>query len=187
MHELTVPLNALSKKEWMWQRNAKVRLKRLKKALTSDLSQTHFDPKLNIVVASDASDLGIGAVLLHIYDDGTTKPIAHALRSLIATETNYSQIDKEALAIIFAIKRSHKFLHGQEFSYKPTIVRYCLYMVQRRVTAFRLQCWETILLNYNYKMELFPSKKFKSCWWTVSLNSEIQRSTWRYSDCGNKD
>ena len=69
----------------------------------------HFDPRLNIV-ASDASDSGIEAVILHKYDDGTTKPIVHASRSIIVAEKNYSQIKKEALVIIFAIKKFHKFL-----------------------------------------------------------------------------
>lgn len=55
-------------------------------ALTSDLSLATFDPKIKIVVASDASDLGIEAVILHKNEDRTTKAIAPASRSLIAAE-----------------------------------------------------------------------------------------------------
>ena len=60
MHELTAPLNALLK--WMRTEKCQSAFKKIKKALSSDLSLMHFDPKLNIVVASDASDSGIGAV-----------------------------------------------------------------------------------------------------------------------------
>lgn len=50
------------------------------------MSLDHFDHKLKIVVASDASDLDIGTVILHKYYDRITKPIAQASRSLIAAE-----------------------------------------------------------------------------------------------------
>ena len=60
MYELTILLNGFG------QRNTKVRLKRLKKALTSVSSLTHFHTKLNIVIPSDASDSGIGAVILYM-------------------------------------------------------------------------------------------------------------------------
>ena len=69
----------------------------------------HFDPKINIVVTSDARDLRIRAVILHKYDDGTTKSIMHASRSLIAAEKNYSQIEKKALVIFFPCKSSINF------------------------------------------------------------------------------
>ena len=74
-----------------------------------------FDPTLSIVVASDASDSGIGSVTLYKYNDGTRKPVAHASRSFKAAEKNYCQIEKEALAIIFAMKKFRKFQHGREF------------------------------------------------------------------------
>ena len=97
------------------QRNTKVRLKKNKEALAFDLSLTHFDPKLNVAVISDPSDSGNGAIILHQYDDGTTKQIVYASISLIAAEKNYSQIEKEVLVIIFAMKKFHKFVHGREF------------------------------------------------------------------------
>ena len=57
------------------------------------------------VAASDASDYGIGATLLHKFEDGVTKPKARASRALLPTEKNYSQIEKEGLAITYAVKK----------------------------------------------------------------------------------
>lgn len=60
---------------------------------------SHFNEDLPLVLATDASLFGIGAVILHIYSDGSEKPIAHASKTLTTTQNNYSQFQKEALAI----------------------------------------------------------------------------------------
>ena len=54
----------------------------------------------------DASPTGLGVVLSHITDDGE-KPIAFVLRTLSPAEKNYSQLEKEGLAIIFGVKKLH--------------------------------------------------------------------------------
>lgn len=123
----------------------------------------HYNPKRDIIVASDASAYGIGACILHKMDDGKVKPIAHASRSLLPAEKNYSQIEKEALSIIFAVKKFHRFLHGRQFllqiDHKPLLTIFGSKKGLPQHTANRLQRWGTILLNYNFQMEYVPSKK----------------------------
>ncbi|GFW14887.1 uncharacterized protein K02A2.6 [Trichonephila clavipes] len=58
--------------------------------------------KLNLNKTSDASPVGIGCVLSHVYPDGSERPIAFASRTLSGSEKKYSQIDKEALSIVWA-------------------------------------------------------------------------------------
>ena len=47
--------------------------------------------------------------------DGTEKLVAFASRTLAPAEKNYSQLDREALAIMFGVKRFHSYLYGRHF------------------------------------------------------------------------
>ena len=76
------------------------------------------------MVASDASDIGTGAVILHKFKDGKMKDITHSSRTLLAAEKKYSQIEKETLAIIFAVKRFHKMVPGRIFVLQTDHLRY---------------------------------------------------------------
>ena len=57
----------------------------------------YYDPGRPLTLASDASAYGIGAVIYRSMEDGTECPIAFASRTLLPSEKNYSQIEKEAL------------------------------------------------------------------------------------------
>ena len=80
MHNLRAPLNKFLKKgaKWEWSEVCQKVFDKIKNILTSELSLTHYDPKQEIILASDASEYGIGAVILHKFKDGNTKPVAYA-------------------------------------------------------------------------------------------------------------
>ena len=115
MHILRAQLNHLLKKDvkWNWTDKCKKAFEKLKIALSSNLALTHYNPHKQIYVASDVSNSGLGPVILH--KDGKLKPIQHAPRTLLPAEMNYSQIEKEGLAIVFAIKKFHNYVHDREF------------------------------------------------------------------------
>lgn len=101
-------------------------------------------------MAADASTNGIGAVILHKFENGTEKAISHASRSLAPAERNYSQIEKEALALVFAVKKFHKMLHGRKFvlftDHKPLLAVFGSKKGIPIHTANRLQRWALTLL-----------------------------------------
>ena len=66
----------------------------------------HFDPNQEMVVTCDASPKGVGLTLYHIMSVWSERPVIMASRSLPPAQKNNSQIDKEALALIFAVKSS---------------------------------------------------------------------------------
>ena len=63
---------------------------------------------------TDASNVGLGAALLQEYD-GMLHPVRFLSRKLKKPELNYSIIEKECLAIVWAINKLKVFLYGTEF------------------------------------------------------------------------
>ena len=63
----------------------------------------HYEVNLPLRLACDASAYGVGTVISHVMTNNDKKPIVYASRSLTKSEKNYSQIEKEALSIIFEI------------------------------------------------------------------------------------
>ena len=61
-----------------------------------------YNPSLPVQRVCDASPVGIVGILSHIVDSKEW-PISFASRSLTQAEQNYSQLDREALAIVFSV------------------------------------------------------------------------------------
>jgi len=99
------PLHRLTRQDtpWAWNEEHDAIFKALKDRLTSSDTLVHYDEDKPLVIAIDASDVGIGAVLMNRFPDGSERPIAIASRLLSDCERRYVAVDKEALAIIYAV------------------------------------------------------------------------------------
>ncbi|XP_036340714.1 uncharacterized protein K02A2.6-like [Rhagoletis pomonella] len=111
------PLNRLLRKDipFHFDTDCKKSFSTIKQVIESDTVLTHYDPQLPIVLAVDASPIGVGAVLSHVYKDGTEKPIQFASQTLNQTQQRYSQVDREAYAIIFGVRKFNQYLFGRKF------------------------------------------------------------------------
>ena len=114
MATLAHPLNGLLEENipWQWTKQCQEAFLKLKRILQSAPLLAHYDPKKPVRLAVDTSSFGLGAVLSHISEDGEEKLIAFASRTLSQSEQNYSMIEKEALAIIFGVKKLHQYFFG---------------------------------------------------------------------------
>ena len=70
-----------------------------------------YDPKEQLGLTCDVSSVAVGAVLQQ-----SNRPIMYICRTLSKTEQNYSQLDREASAIAYEVKRLHKILTGRRFT-----------------------------------------------------------------------
>ena len=87
-----------------------------KRALQANSLFIHFDPNKPLILVCDASQHGIGAVLSHAMEDGLDIPIAYTSRTLNSAVKRYSQLEKEALAIVLGVKKFHNYIYGRHFT-----------------------------------------------------------------------
>lgn len=151
------PLNRLlrSTVSWQWldeQRNA---FEKSKELLLSSELLVHFDPSLPIVVSADCSSYGIGACLAHVID-GFERPICFASRTLNTAERNYAQIEREALALVFALKKFHFYIYGHKFvlktDHKPLLGLFSPDKAIPAMASGRIQRWCLMLQAYHFQL-----------------------------------
>ncbi|XP_044180075.1 uncharacterized protein K02A2.6-like [Acropora millepora] len=158
MSTLVSPLNQLLSKDtpWYWSPECKGSFQALKDTLALSSVLAHYSPKLEVQLAVDASPVGLGAVMSHITEDGTERPIAYASRSLTKAERNYSVIEKEALAIIFGIRKLQQYLYGRKFTLLTDHQPLTLLFGPKRgippIAGSRLQRWAIQLSAYQYEI-----------------------------------
>ncbi|UYV71403.1 hypothetical protein LAZ67_8003004, partial [Cordylochernes scorpioides] len=111
------PLNDLLKKDsaFNWNQEEQNAFEALKSALISEPALGHFDYSSPTEIHTDASNYGIGAVLVQIHK-GKERAIAYASRTLNKAEKNYSTTERECLAIIWAINKFRPYVFGQPFT-----------------------------------------------------------------------
>ncbi|KFD62002.1 hypothetical protein M514_25812 [Trichuris suis] len=130
---------------------------RLKDALCGGAVLAHFDPPQQIGISCNASEVRIGAVLFHRYADGSERPIANVSKTLTESQRRYSQVEKEALAMIFALRKFHQFLYGRHFilvtDHKPSVALFGPAKGPPVLAANRLARWSLALNQYDYSIE----------------------------------
>lgn len=164
LSSLLHPLYSLLKKNqtWNWNEQCEYAFRKIKNILASDQVLCHYDPALPLVLSVDSSAYGIGAILAHTFSDGTERPISCASRSLSDAEKNYSQLDKEALAIIYGVQKHHQYLFGRNFllktDHKPLVYIFGPKGGIPQTAASRLQRWAAKLAAYDFHIDYVKSK-----------------------------
>ena len=137
--------------KWKWTTECETAFQQLKQHLVSTAVLVHYDTQLPIKLAS------------HMMPHSSEYPIAYGSRTFSASELNYSQLEKEALAIIFGIKKFHKFLYGRPFTlvtdHKPLVTILGPRSSLPTLAAARLQHWVLLLSGYQYKIEFHSTTK----------------------------
>ena len=112
--DIAAPLTALTadKAEFTWENIHHQAFEKLKEALASPPIITYPTPQDKFVLTTDASDIGLGAIL----STAQGKVIEYASRVLTPAEKNYATIEKECLAIVWAVRKFRHYLIGAHFT-----------------------------------------------------------------------
>jgi hypothetical protein len=114
--ELAKPLTQLTEKDkdFHWTENHQVAFEQLKQALAEAPILVHPRTEGQFILDTDASNVGIGAVLSQI-QDGEEKVIAFSSKTLSKTERNYCITRRELLAVVYFVQQFKHFLLGRKF------------------------------------------------------------------------
>ncbi len=152
---LTAPLRELTKKHvrFEWTQKHQAAFEKLKTTLATAPCMSYFDKTKETFVVVDASPVGISAFLSQIprtCDTTNQQIIAYAIQSSInGTEKRYSQTEKEALAIVWAVEHFHLFLFGSETDHKPLEI---IYGQRTAKTSAHIERWVLRLQPYAFKI-----------------------------------
>ena len=94
--------------EWTWDSVHDKAFEEVKRLLTQAPVLVYFDSTKELSIQCDGCGKGRGAALLQ---EG--RPLAYASRALSDTETRYATIEKEILAIVFALEKWHQYTYGR--------------------------------------------------------------------------
>lgn len=113
------------------------------------------DPLGHLYLQTDASELGIGAVLYQINDDGERRIIDFSSAKLGPVERRYDVNERECLAAVWAIKRYRQFLEYQRFTLRTD--NRCLVWLHSMCEArSKLTRWSRVLQSYDFNVEHVP-------------------------------
>ena len=142
--------------KWQWSTDQQKAFEKSKELLVSSKLLIHFDSNLPLVLACDASQYSIGAVLAHRLPDGSERPIGYVSRTLNTAERNYSQLEKEGLACVYGVKRFYSYLFGHSFQlitdHKPLLglLRECKSTSPQ--ASARVRRWSLYLSQFEYQL-----------------------------------
>ena len=157
---IAVPLTDRTKKKLpnivQWEEPQELAFQTLKAALANAPILHLPDVEKPFILRTDASGTGIGGVLMQ--EVGNQKfPVAYASKKLLPREKNYSTIEKECLAVVWAVQKFEPYLYGREFvlevDHEPLRS-----MKNGKVANGRVMRWSLALQQYRYRVEAIKGK-----------------------------
>ena len=157
MSTITHPIREVLKSDvsFRWEEPQKNAFDTIRKILSEQPVLAYYDVSQPVTISCDASQSGLGAVLLQ-----NSKPVAYASRALTDAETRHAQIEKELLAVVFAFHKFHHYTYGREVTvesdHKPLEA-----ITKKRLSAAppRLQRMLLQLQRYTFTLIYKPGKE----------------------------
>ncbi|GFV20647.1 retrovirus-related Pol polyprotein from transposon opus [Trichonephila clavipes] len=156
--KISRPLSYLTKKKvkWQWRFDQQNAFQTLKNSLTTPPVLKQADGTKPYIIRTDASNYALGAVLLQ--GEGSDEHlIEYASRLLTPAERNYSTTEREALAVIWALKKFRGYIEGTEITvasdHQPL-----KWLLNLKSPTGRLARWALEIQSFNLKVQYIPGK-----------------------------
>lgn len=156
---ISQPLSLLTRKNvaWKWNPEQEEAFIQLKTKLSTAPILRQADPGLPYLLRTDASGYALGACLLQ-GEGPDERPVEYASRLLIPSEQNYPTTEREALAVVWAVKKFRGYLEGA-----TTIVQSdhqpLKWLMSLKSPSGRLARWSLLLQNYDLRIEYISGKR----------------------------
>ena len=152
--DLTQPLRDLTKKNasFVWTAQHEAVFNNVKEALTSDTVMAYFDNQKQTELVTDASPWGLSAILSQKTPGKDDRRIVdYVSRSLSDVEKRYSQTEREALAIVWALECLHTYLYGANFTLYTDCKPIELILGNRKSKpSARIERWNLHIQDYTF-------------------------------------
>ena len=133
---------------WCWEECHQEAYDTLKNSISDQSALMFFDTSKTVTLEVDASLRGLGAALIQ---DG--KPVMYASKALTDTQSRYSNIEREMLAVVFGCERFHHLVYGKEFKvitdHKPLIT-----ICKKSILAAPARLQRMLLRVQGYDMDI---------------------------------
>ncbi len=127
---------------------------KLKQFLTTDLVLRLPNNRFPFKVQTDASDEGIGAVLLQIYPEGN-RPVAYISKKFTLAQRRWSPMEQECYAFICALDKWHNYLSGTKFTWE-TDHKALTQLNKKAQINKRCERWRLKILEYDFDVKYIP-------------------------------
>ena len=128
----------------------------LKRILTDDLVLRIPDESLPFKIQTDASKIGVGAVLMQTHPTGDL-PIAYLSKKFTTTQMNWPATEQECYAIIYAIEKWHKYLDGRLFTIETDHKPLLPFNMKQQLNA-KCERWRLKLQQYKFTIRYIKGK-----------------------------
>ena len=139
-----------------WDDESEKSFRALKEAMSTEPVLTLPDLGKQFILTTDASQTGLGAVLLQEHK-GMKMPVMYISRKLKPAESRYSTIERECLGLVWATKRLHVYLYGKEFILE-TDHQPLLFLDRSRINNDRIMRWALTMQMYRYSVRVTKGK-----------------------------
>jgi len=160
--EVAVPITSLLKKrvKFKWSDECQSAFEKLKALLIENSVLKAPDYKKSFSLQVDASDFGIGSVLLQEDEAGEIRPVAFFSRKLTDCQKNYSTIEKETLALLLSLQHFEVYVGNPQRPVKVyTDHNPLVFLSKMKNNNRRILRWSLIIMEFNVEISHIKGKE----------------------------